>query len=328
MPVNLPTHGHGHGYSDLNFLIPELVSGVQYSKGPYFAEQGDFATAGAASINYANRLDRSIVRVGGGGEGFGRALIAVSPRAGNGHLLAALDVEHNDGPWNVADNYRKVSGLARYTTGDAVNGFSITGMGYWSTWNATDQIPRRAIDEALIDRFGAVDATDGGDTCRYSGSFEWQRTRGNATTKVVAYGIGYNLNLFSNFTFFLDDPVNGDQFHQADHRFVSGAKASYRRISRWSDFESQNTVGVQLRNDDISRVGLYHTTARRLLDTVRQDDVIQTSLAGYTQNETAWKPWLRWCPACDSTAIASRSTPKIRTTAARCHRRLPAQRAA
>ena len=293
MPVNMPTHGHGHGYSDLNFLIPELVSGVQFAKGPYFADQGDFATAGSANINYASVLDRPIVRVGGGDEGFARAMVAASPAVGRGHLLAALEVEHNDGPWLQPDDYRQVNGVVRYSRGDAVNGLSVTGMGYRAKWNSTDQVPSRAIDQGIIDRFGALDTTDGGDTYRYSGSVEWQRTRNNATTKITAYGIGYDLNLFSNFTFFLDDPEHGDQFHQADHRFVSGARASYRRIGRWGGREVQNTVGVQLRNDDISNVGLYHTKARQLLNTIRQDGVLQTSGAGYAQNEIVWAPWLR-----------------------------------
>ena len=138
MPVNMPTHAHGHGYSDLNFLIPELVSGVQYAKGPYFADQGDFATAGSANINYASVLDRPIVRVGGGDEGFGRALVAASAAAGSGHVLAALEAEHNDGPWVHPDNYRNVNGVLRYSRGDAVNGLSVTGMGYQAKWNSTD----------------------------------------------------------------------------------------------------------------------------------------------------------------------------------------------
>jgi hypothetical protein len=293
MPVNMPTHGHGHGYSDLNFLIPELVSGVQYAKGPYFADQGDFATAGSANINYASMLDRPIVRVGGGDEGFSRVMAAASPAVGTGHLLAAFEVEHNDGPWVRPDDYRKLNAVMRYSRGDAVNGLSVTGMGYRAKWNSTDQVPLRAIDSGLIDRFGGVDPTDGGDTYRYSGSMEWQRSHDNASLKAVAYGIGYNLNLFSNFTYFLDDPAHGDQFHQADHRVITGGKVSYRRFGRWGDREMQNTIGVQLRNDDITNVGLYHTEARQLLNTVRQDAVLQTSVAGYTQNEIAWTPWLR-----------------------------------
>jgi outer membrane receptor protein involved in Fe transport len=293
MPVNLPTHAHGQGYSDLNFLIPELISGVQFAKGPYFAEQGDFATAGSANINYAANLGRPIVRVTAGGEGFARALVAASPRLGGGHLLAALEAEHNDGPWDRPDAYRKVNGVVRYTRGDALNGFSFTGMGYRASWNATDQIPERAIRDGIVGRFGAIDPTDGGDTYRYSGSAEWQRTRGNGTTKVTAYAIGSDLNLFSNFTYFLDDREHGDQFHQADHRYVTGVRASHRRIGRWGAREAQNTVGVQLRNDDITNVALSHTQARRLLDTVRQDAVIETSAAVYGQNEIVWTPWLR-----------------------------------
>src|SRR4029453_8131522 len=107
MPVNLPTHGHGHGYSDLNFLIPELVSGVQFSKGPSFADQGDFATAGAANINYTNTLARPLVRIGGGADGYQRALVAVAPRVASGHLLAAVEAKHNDGSWKAVDSFVK-----------------------------------------------------------------------------------------------------------------------------------------------------------------------------------------------------------------------------
>jgi hypothetical protein len=293
MPVNLPTHGHGHGYSDLNFLIPELVSGVQFSKGPYFAEQGDFATAGAATINYVNRLSRPLVRVGGGDQGFARAVAAGSTLLGRGHLLGAFEVLHNDGPWDLPEGYRKFNGLFRYSQGDAVNGFSITAMGYHGAWSSTDQIPSRAVNSGAIGRFGVLDPTDGGDTYRYSGSVEWQRTHGSGATKAVAYGIGYDLDLFSNFTFLLDDPIDGDQFQQADHRFVTGGRVSHRRVHRWAGRPVQNTVGLQVRNDDIAKVGLYHTKARTVLETVRQDGVLQTSGAVYAQNEIEWSPWLR-----------------------------------
>jgi len=293
MPVNMPTHGHGHGYSDLNFMIPELVSGVQFSKGPYFAEQGDFTTAGASNINYVTALDRPIARAIGGGEGFGRVLVAASPAVGRGRLLAAFEMHHNDGPWVNPDNYRKVNGVLRYSRGDSVNGLAITGMAYRGQWSSTDQVPQRAIDSGWIDRFGALDTSDGGDTYRYSGTVEWQQTRGSAVTKVTAYGIGYDLNLFSNFTFFLDDPVAGDQFQQADHRFITGGKVTYKRLGHWLDRETQNSIGVQLRNDTITNVALYHTARRRRLDTTRQDAVLQTSVAGFGQNETEWTPWLR-----------------------------------
>ena len=293
IPVNMPTHGHGHGYSDLNFLIPELISGVQFSKGPYFAEQGDFATAAAANINYTNSLGQPLVRVGGGGQGFGRALVAASPSVGRGHLLAAVEVQQNDGPWERPDDFRKINGLLRYSRGDALNGSAFTFMGYDGKWNSTDQIPARAIDSGALDRFGTIDDTDGGNSYRYSGSFEWQRSRGNTNTKVTAFGLAYDLDLFSNFTYFLEDPENGDQFRQADHRYVTGARVTHRRISTWSGRSVQNTIGLQLRNDNITNVSLYHTRARQLLDVVREDDVLQTSVSAYAQNEVQWTPWLR-----------------------------------
>jgi hypothetical protein len=291
MPVNLPTHGHGHGYSDLNFLIPELVSGVQFSKGPYFADQGDFATAGSANINYASVLDQPIVRIGGGGEGFGRAFVAASPPIGTGHLLGALEVEHNDGPWDRPDDYRKVNGLVRYSRGDAINGLSITGMGYSATWNSTDQIPLRAIDEGAIDRFGGIDNTDGGDTYRYSGRSSGS-DRGTTRRSSERLRLRYDLNLFSNFTFFLDDPSTGIS---SSRPITASSAAPESPTVGWDaglDATSR-TVGVQLRDDDITSVGLYHTEARRVFDIVRQDAVLQTSGAGFAQNETAWTPWLR-----------------------------------
>ena len=273
----MPTHGHGHGYSDLNFLIPELASGVQFSKGPYFAEHGDFATAGTANINYTNTLARPIVRVGGGNDAFGRLLVAAAPTVGRGTLLAALELERSDGPWEQPDDLRKFNGLIRYTRGDARNGLSATLMGYRGTWNSTDQIPARALADGRIGRFGLVDPTDGGKSSRYSASLEWQRSNGNASTTLSAYGLKYDLDLFSNFTYFLDDPENGDQFQQTDHRFVSGARLTHRRIGRWLDRPTQNTVGIQFRNDNIDDIGLYHTRERERLETIRQDSVIQTS---------------------------------------------------
>jgi outer membrane receptor protein involved in Fe transport len=191
------------------------------------------------------------------------------------------------------DNFRKFNGVLRYTRGDSASGLSLMAMGYKAEWNSSDQVPLRAIDAGAISRFGALDPSDGGDSSRYSGSLEWQRTRGNTVTRLSAYGIGYDLNLFSNFTFFLDDPVHGDQFHQADRRFVTGAKLSQRRLTRWRNRTVQTTYGVQARNDDIPVVALSHTEARRPLDTIRRDRVIQSSAAAYGQNDVAWTPWLR-----------------------------------
>ena len=198
VPVNMPTHAHSQGYSDINFLIPELVAGVQYSKGPYFADQGDFATAGAGNINYATVLDRTLAHLETGTYDYARALFAASPKVGKGHLLLAGETSTNSGPWSIPDSYHKYNGVLRYSQGDNTNGFSLTAVGYHGKWNATEASPERAIESGLIDRFGSIDPTDGGQTYRYSVSGEWQRTQGNTLTKVQAYGLGYGLNLISN----------------------------------------------------------------------------------------------------------------------------------
>jgi hypothetical protein len=160
-------------------------------------------------------------------------------------------------------------------------------MGYHGQWNSTDQVARRAISAGLIDRFGALDPSDGGHTSRYSASGDWQRgsSNGNASTRVTAYGIGYDLALFSNFTYDLNDPLHGDQLEQADHRFITGLKIAHRRLTRWGDHSVQNIVGVQVRIDDITNVGLYHTQARVRLETRSQDAVLETTGGVYAQNE-------------------------------------------
>ncbi|MET0554378.1 MAG: DUF2012 domain-containing protein, partial [Vicinamibacteria bacterium] len=144
-PINMPTHAHGQGYSDNNFLIPELVSGVQYQKGTYDATEGDFSAAGHINVNYLNVLDRPIAKVEGGRDRFGRALFADSVAVGRGHVLWAGEAYHSDGPWVRGDDFRKLNGILRYSRGDQQNGFSLTAMGYHGRWKSTDQVPQRAI---------------------------------------------------------------------------------------------------------------------------------------------------------------------------------------
>ncbi|MDQ6769117.1 MAG: TonB-dependent receptor [Gemmatimonadota bacterium] len=293
VPVNMPTHAHGQGYADANFLIPELISGVQYKKGPYYAEEGDFASAGAVNINYLNLLDHRIGVAEGGTFGYMRALFAESPKVGDGYLLYAVESERNNGPWTRPDQYRKLNGILRFSRGDQRSGFSMTAMGYDAKWNSTDQIPERAFGDGLISRFGSIDPTDGGKTHRYSLSSEWQRNSSTSLTQVAAYGIDYRLNLFSNFTYFLDDPVNGDQFEQVDRRHSYGLRASHRWLAAWGGVAAESVIGLQARIDDIGNVALYHTRDRERLSAVRQDDVMQRSGAVYAQASLQWSEHLR-----------------------------------
>jgi Carboxypeptidase regulatory-like domain/TonB-dependent Receptor Plug Domain len=273
VPVNMPTHAHGHGYTDAGFLIPELVTGVQYFKGPYSADAGDFSSAGGATINYASQLDAPMLRVSAGGQGWARVLAAASPRVGSGQLLAAAELAHSDGPWTQPDDYRRYNAVLRYTRGDAANNLVLGALAYRGSWHSTDQAPQRAINDGMLPRFGAVDPTTGGDTGRYAASAEWQRTSSASRNRLTGYAVAYDLDLFSNFTYFLDDPVEGDQFHQADRRLVSGLRASHERLALAGERPVEYRVGAQVRRDDIGRVGLYRTRARQRLSTVREDAV-------------------------------------------------------
>ena len=293
MPVNMPTHAHGQGYTDLNFLIPELVSRIDYFKGPYYAAEGDFATAGGANIGYFRQMKQNLAELTGGSYEFGRALVLGSTEAGPGQFLYALEAFHENGPWDVPENYRKYNGVLRYTlpVGDGM--LSLTGMGYEGQWMATNQIPQRAVDEGLIDRFGSLNSSDGGITHRYSLSMDYEGTVGGGHLLTTAYGIDYYLDLFSDFTFYLNDPVNGDQFEQYDSRKVYGWNGSWSRHDSLWGLPMQNSAGWDIRQDRIAPVGLYDTMQRARLDTVRQDDVRETSYWVWLENQTQWSDWFR-----------------------------------
>ncbi|MFI5119807.1 MAG: TonB-dependent receptor [Thermoanaerobaculia bacterium] len=293
VPVNLPTHAHGQGYSDGNFLIPELVSGIQYKKGPYYADEGDFSAAGAVNVNYVNALDAPIAGLSLGNGGYRRGLFAGSTSFAGGTILGALELYHNDGPWTSPDDYRKINGVARWSTGDQANGFSVTAVAYQGRWSSTDQIAQRGIAEGLYGRFDAIDPTDGGTSHRYSLSAQWENTGYNTQTKAEAYVVDYALNLWNDFTYFLNDPVNGDQFEQVDRRVVTGFKASRQWLLSLFGEDVEATAGFQLRNDNIPTVALYDTKARGVLTTVIDDHVAQTSGALYGQASIQIAPKFR-----------------------------------
>ena len=292
MPVNMPTHGHGQGYADINFLIPELVQSVNVRKGPYFADQGDFASAGSVGIDYVNKLPKNIAELTFGSFGYRRALAAASTAVGEGTLLAAFEGNTYNGPWDVSDNVRKLNGVLRYSQGTASDGFTLSAMAYSNGWNSTDQVAQRAIDRDLIGRFGSLDPTDGGTSSRFSLSGNWARSSAYGQSNVNAYAIRSSLNLFNNFTDVLDDPVNGDQFSQTDRRTVYGLNASHSFDARIAGIETQTRIGLKTRADDI-RVGLFRTLQRDALSTVREDNVREGSIGLWADTTARWTDWLR-----------------------------------
>ena len=297
VPVNLPSHAHGQGYSDLNFLIPELVSRVAYRKGPYAATDGDFSSAGSADFVYRTRLERPMADVTVGQRGYLRSVVAGSTEVGEGvNLLMALERMNHDGPWTVPEGMRKSNALLVLSGGTPREGWRGTLSAYAAHWRSTDQVPQRLLDAGLYQgqafgRFDSLDPSDGASTRRTSLSAAWHRRSDQESSQLDVYAIRYALSVFSNFTYSLARPT--DQFAQTDDRTVLGGRASHTWFSAPGQGPAwQNTLGLQWRQDH-ARLGLYDSASRQLLATVRDDDVHQTLLGVYGENETRWTPWLR-----------------------------------
>jgi len=301
VPINLPSHAHGQGYMDLNWMIPELVQSMQYKKGPYYAEEGDFASAGSVHIDYFNVLPQSIYKLTVGTFDYRRLLAADSRKVAGGTLLYAFEYGFYNGPWDLHEGSRKYNGVLRYSTGDNLNGSSFTFMGYSTTWNATDQIPQNAIDNGLLSRWGNVDPTDGGATGRNTYEYQWWRNDAQTSKRITVYGVHERLNLWSNFLYFLPEAEGGyknggtvgDQIEQVDRRDYYGAKGSYSRFTSLFGHDSENTIGFQVRYDNIPMLALIHTQDRAPLETIRRDSVNETRYSAYVKNDTRWLPWFR-----------------------------------
>jgi hypothetical protein len=294
VPVNLPSHAHGQGYSDLNLLIPELIAGIDYKKGPFYPEVGDFSGAGAANIRLVSALPQGIANLRLGMFNDARALVAASPQVGPGTLLVALEYSHYDGPWELPENSNRYNALVRYHASTGRDEYSVTANLYFAPlWHSTDQVPQRAVDEGVVGRFGAMDPSDGGRTGRGGLSFHWTREEDDGTTQLVLYGFYYWLNLWSDFDYALVEPVRLDQFEQVDRRFTAGGEWKRTWRSRWWGARVQNTLGVQLRNDYVPDSGLNQTENRQVVSTDLKDRVEEASLGVFGDDRIQWTPWMR-----------------------------------
>jgi hypothetical protein len=299
MPLNLPSHAHGEGYSDMNIVIPELVERLDYEKGPYYADVGNYGSAGAAHLEFYKTLPQDFLTVEGGMFGYERGVFGLSQKVGPGHLLVGGEASHDDGPWVHPDDYSKFNGLMTYSQGDDANGFSVTGRAYHGQWNSSDQLAENAVP--LVGYYGTLNPTDGGNSERYSAQAEWHRADENSETKIMAYGFYYELDLFSDFTYYLTDPSLGDQFEQQDRRWVGGLDARHTISSQWFGSDVENSVGLQVRNDWINN-GLYQTDDRvrvnkidynavgdpALPATTEADYFTDTEAGLYAENKAQW----------------------------------------
>ncbi len=293
MPLNMPTHGHGQGYTDLNFLIPELVDYLDYRLGVYHAELGDFGSAGGAEFHLYRHLDHPFASVGTGANGLARLAAGRSTFLGEGELLLGAEVKAYNGPWKAPEDIRKFSGIASYAVDHGASRFSLLAMAYGNRWNSNDQIPLRAVTSGLISKFGQIDSTDGGNAQRYSLSGAWRHLGNSSVQDVQLFGIYSELSLYSDFTYFLDNPVQGDQFNQPDRRFILGGNARHTQQLQALGVSHLFKVGVQTRADIINGLGLYRTIARQRYATVRQDRVGEIGTGVYLEAESRWTPSFR-----------------------------------
>lgn len=292
MPVNLRTHGHGQGYTDLNFIIPEMVQEILYRKGPYYAEVGDFSGAGSANfVTRGNSVD-SVVQLGAGEFGYTRALAMANARGVGGDLVFALEHQRYDGPWeNLEEDVGKTNlQLKQFWQGESGE-TTLSLMAYRNGWNAADQIPDRAVQSGLISKLGSLDPTTGGESSRYSLSLSSQSEIASGDLSVNVFAIDYDMDLYSNFTYFTSS--EGDQSKQIDSRRIYGGNITLESEQEWASQTVINTFGADVRLDDINEVGLLSTSGRRIRDTLRLDRVIESSIGVFWQSELSWTDRLR-----------------------------------
>jgi len=302
MPLNLPSHAHGEGYADMNTVIPEFVERTDFQKGPYYAGIGNYGSAGSANVEYFKTLPQNFFTVEGGMNVYGRAAFGISQKVSSGNLLYGGEAYYDNGPWKHPDAYTKFNGLLTYSRGGRDNGFSITFRGYHGKWNSSDQIADNAVP--LVGTYGTLNPTDGGNSQRYSLQAEWHRQDANSATKIMAYGFYYDLDLFSDFTYYMTDPVHGDQFEQKDRRWVAGVDVRHTIFSLWAGRRMENTFGLQVRNDWVNN-GLYQTENRVRVDktdsdtgntlpaTTQADRFTDTQVGFYVENKIQWADTFR-----------------------------------
>lgn len=293
IPMNMPTHAHGQGYMDINSVIPELVKKIEYGKGPYYAEVGDFSSAGYSKIFSMDKLPEAILKFTGGEFGYYRTLAANSSKVGSGDLLYAGEFNFYNGVWQQPEDSKKFNGMLRYTLDQGDWGLSVNGKVYTNGWTATNQIPQALIDNGTLGLYGTMDRSDGGKTNRYSFSTDLWNKSDNWKNNANIYALYYDVNLFSNNTGYVDNGINGDQLHQFEHRVQTGSNIEHTRYNKLLGFDMDNTLGIQFRHDEIMGLGLDHTVSRQYLSTVSNSSVSETTGGVYLKNQTYWHEKVR-----------------------------------
>ena len=299
VPINMVSHAHGQGFSDTNFIIPEVVERVEITKGPYFANQGDFATAGAVNLVSRQDFEHSSVGFGlSGSPGHGalgyRGLLIASPKFDNLRATFAAEIGRQNGPFDNPENWDKYKLFNKVTFDiNPTSEISLTEMSYAGNWHGSGQIPARAVERGTISRFGSIDPDEGGNTARHQLAVQYKlRPSANSELKVMAYAGTYRFNLFSNFTLYEDDPDQGDEIQQIDRRTFYGGKVSYRVVHDVGGVKFDTSIGGDGRNDDIHEE-LWHSLHRQEISQIRGNEVHESLLGAFVNEEITPTKWAR-----------------------------------
>ena len=296
VPVNMVSHGHGQGYADLHFLIPELVESMDVYKGPYFAEYGNLATAGAVRFKTRDLLPHNLIKFEGGMFNTFRTTLLVQPGSGSAEQNGYFGLQYysSDGPFESPMNLQRMNVFGKYFVNIGHNSrLTLTAGSFGSAWDASGQVPDRAIVQGYITRFGAIDDREGGHTSRSDLNvlFE-QKDDNNNTLAIQVFATQYDFKLFSNFTFYLQDPEHGDMIEQRDHRMILGSQASYSRVTALEKVILKTTYGAGFRSDWIT-VGLYHSPDRMVMDEWSNAFINERNLSGWIIEELVFSPRFR-----------------------------------
>ncbi|MEO5864699.1 MAG: TonB-dependent receptor [Nitrospiraceae bacterium] len=294
MPINLRTHAHGQGYTDLNFIIPETIEGLDAHKGAYLPEYGDFATAVAVNIKTRQVVQEGVVQAAGGQFDTQRYMLMFSPTRDRVRTLFAAEGYYTNGPFQNDNRYFRTNLLGKITTNlSGRDELSLTATFHKAQWNASGEIPLRAVQDGSLDRFGAIDPSEGGKTLRSTAKLNYHYdTTSGGQFFANAYGQYYRLDLFSDFTFFLNDPANGDGIHQSDRRVMYGGDIGYKQQGEVLGVPSTGTVGFQTRVDNIhARLG--NQTTRMPTGSTTDSNILEASYALFVKAEVQPTSWMR-----------------------------------
>ena len=292
IPMNMPTHAHGQGYMDLNSMIPELVDKIEFGKGPYYAEIGDFSVAGYNKMTTMKSMPQGIFKFTGGEFDFYRTMAANSNKIGDGNLFYAAEFQTYNGAWAVPENGHKYNGLLRYSLDQDNWGVAVNAKAYTNTWTATNQIPQSAVDSGTLGLYGSMTPSDGGNTNRYTFSTNLWNKGKDWKNDANLYAVYYDFSMFSNFTGYLNGPL-GDQIHQTERRVQIGGNEDFVHYDNLFGFDMDNSVGFSFRHDQINGLGIAQTVNRQYLNQISLDNVEETTAGFYLKNQIHWHEKLK-----------------------------------